>query len=254
MARLPPVGWLLARFIDRRWPGARTSGVARTRFIDEVLECALADGFGQIVLLGAGFDSRACRLPGAGHARVVEVDHPNTSRMKQQRIRALLGNVPPHLGFAAIDFNRQRLDEVLRAPLLDLGQPMFFLWEGVSQYLDAEAVEDTLRFVATAAPGSKLLFTYVHSAALQPGGGFAGMDGLRRTLGNTSEPWVSGFDPKQLRSHLEARGFSLISDLGAADYRALYQDRQLNRSRGYEFYRIAIAEVSGPGRSRRHRG
>jgi len=241
MARIPSFGWLLARFIDRRWPGARTSGVARTRLIDEVLDRALANGFDQLVLLGAGFDSRAYRLPAAARAHVVEVDHPNTSRMKQQRIKTLLGQVPPHVTFAAIDFSRQHLDEALRSTDVDLERPVFFLWEGVTQYLSAEAVDETFRFVATAAPGSKLLFTYVHRGVLD--GQFSGTGSLNRTLCNAAEPWIFGFDPAELPAFLAQCGLCLVSDLGAADYRALCPDRYLNQVKGYEFYRIAIAEV-----------
>src|SRR5579862_3148429 len=79
LAQLPPLRALICRFIDKRWPGARTSGVARTRYIDEVVNEALSCGITQLVILGAGFDSRASRLRGLAHARVFEVDHPNTS-------------------------------------------------------------------------------------------------------------------------------------------------------------------------------
>ena len=244
-ARVPGIGWALARFIDRRWPGARSSGVARTRFIDDALDTALADGFDQVVVLGAGFDSRAYRLPAASRVRVFEVDHPNTSRRKQQHLRALLGQVPAHVTFAAIDFTRERLDETLRTAGLDLAHQVFFVWEGVTQYLDGAAVDATLRYVATAAPGSKLLFTYVDSRALEPNAGFDGMAAINRAVENADEPWTFGFDPQALPAYLQARGLGLISDLGAADYRALYADRTLNRAKGYEFYRIAVAEVLG---------
>jgi methyltransferase (TIGR00027 family) len=151
--------------------------------------------------------------------------------------------MPAHVTFAAIDFTRERLDETLRTAGLDLARPVFFVWEGVTQYLDAAAVDATLRYVATAAPGSKLLFTYIDSGALQPNSGFDGMAAINRALKNADEPWTFGFDPPALPAYLRARGLGLISDLGAADYRALYADRTLNQAKGYEFYRIAVAEI-----------
>src|SRR2546429_468606 len=76
LSRLPlgssPVAW----FIDWRWPGARASGIARTRFIDDALIYTLREGVGQVVILGAGFDCRAYRVRGIDRARVFEVDHP----------------------------------------------------------------------------------------------------------------------------------------------------------------------------------
>ena len=63
LARVPMVGALVRAYIDRHWPGARTSAVARTRFIDDAAESALRMGVAQVVILGAGFDSRAYRFP-----------------------------------------------------------------------------------------------------------------------------------------------------------------------------------------------
>src|SRR3569833_1183533 len=76
-ARLPGAGRRGARPIDRRWPaGPRAAAVVRTRFIDDRLEAALADGVRQVVLLGAGKDNHTCRLAGMRSAVVFEVDHP----------------------------------------------------------------------------------------------------------------------------------------------------------------------------------
>src|SRR5262249_56996309 len=79
LARLPLVGRLVPAFMDHRWPGARTSGVARTRFIDDMVEANLTSGMAQVVLLGAGFDARPYRIAAMAKAAVFEVDHPATS-------------------------------------------------------------------------------------------------------------------------------------------------------------------------------
>ena len=84
VARIPRLGAVIPWLIDQRWPGARSSGIARTRFIDDQLIEALQDGIDQIVLLGAGFDCRAYRLSGLEHTRVFEVDHPNTQAAKRR--------------------------------------------------------------------------------------------------------------------------------------------------------------------------
>lgn len=244
LARLPFVGGLLTRFLDWRWPGARSSGVARTRYIDEALIRALDEGVEQVVLLGAGFDCRAYRLRQMAKVHVFEVDHPNTSAMKQAHVRKHLGRLPSHVSFVAIDFNRESLGEVLEQSGIDLTKPVFFLWEGVTQYLSAEAVDATLRYAATAAPGSEILFTYVDEKVLKPKPDFAGIAAITRAVNEAAEPWIFGFDPSKLPRYLEDRGLKLVSDLGASEYRALYMDPR-RRLRGYEFYRIALAEVAG---------
>src|SRR5262249_43439339 len=55
----PILGPTLRGIIDRCWPGARSSGVARTRLIDDWIGVSIANGSDQLVILGAGFDSRA---------------------------------------------------------------------------------------------------------------------------------------------------------------------------------------------------
>lgn len=244
LARWPFGASLLAHVIDRRWPGARSSGVARTRYIDDTIIRALGTGIDQIVLLGAGFDCRPYRLHGMGKAQVFEVDHPNTSRAKQARLQAVLGRLPASVRFVALDFNRQSLDQGLREAGLDLARPVFFLWEGVTQYLDAAAVDATFRYVSAAAPGSQILFTYVDRRVLEPESGYAGIEAISSALANAAEPWIFGFDPAGLPHYLEARRLDLVSDLGAAAYRALYLERA-DRLRGYEFYRVALADITG---------
>jgi len=71
---MPVLGPLVRWYVDRRLPGARTSAIARTRLIDESVCQALRDGLRQVVVLGAGFDCRAYRLPGINSAAVFEVD------------------------------------------------------------------------------------------------------------------------------------------------------------------------------------
>src|ERR1700744_4339294 len=61
-ARIPAMGGAILAYIDRRWPGSRASGVARTRWIDDEVRTALSDGAEQVVILGAGFDTRAYRM------------------------------------------------------------------------------------------------------------------------------------------------------------------------------------------------
>ena len=173
-SRLPVLGALIPWYADRRLPGARTSGIARTRLIDDALCQALREGIGQVVILGAGFDCRAYRLPGIGSAAVFEVDHPATLSVKRAHLRRVLAKLPENVRFVEMDFNRQNLRDTLTQAGLDLLRPAVFLWEGVTNYLTADAVSAVLRFVAGCAAGSRLIFTYVHRRALDGSGLFEG--------------------------------------------------------------------------------
>jgi O-methyltransferase involved in polyketide biosynthesis len=133
---------------------------------------------------------------------------------------------------------------VLRPPLYDPMVRSFFVWEGVTNYLDERAVDATLRFVAGAAPGSALLFTYVDRALLEAPERFTGAASASRVVRAAGEPWTFGLAPAELRGYLAARGLDLAWDLGAADYRARYfGSAAAARLRGYEWYHAALATV-----------
>jgi O-methyltransferase involved in polyketide biosynthesis len=114
----------------------------------------------------------------------------------------------------------------------------FVLWEGVTNYLTESAVEATLRWCARTAPGSLLLFTYVHRDVLTRPGAFVGTQRLFASLDKVGERFTFGIEPGELPELLER-------DLGAADYRALYFGEAARRMRGHEFYRVALARVAG---------
>jgi methyltransferase (TIGR00027 family) len=245
-ARLPGLGPRIPAWIDRRWPGARPAGVARTRFLDDLLRAALREGVDQVVLLGAGFDARAVRLAGIERARVFEVDRAATQAAKQERVRRALGALPPHVTFVALDFERQELGSALRRAGFDPTRPACLLWEGVTNYLTAEAVDATLRSVAcVAAPGSRFAFTYVDSAILSPHHRSAGNARLATTLQRAGEPWTFGLDPAGLPAYLAARGFDLLQDIGTRELRARLLGPSGPHLEGYEFYRVAEARVRG---------
>jgi len=204
---------------------------------------ALRDGIDQVVILGAGFDCRALRLPGLENARVFELDHPNTLAVKRERVRGILGSLPVHVQFIEVDFNRQRLNDVLDASRLDQARPIIVIWEGVTNYLTDGAVDATLTVVGTMAPGSRVIFTYVHRDALDESGDFYGINRLTRDLRRLGEPWTFGLYPEQLPDYLTARGLRLMEDLGSTEYRKRYMAPRPAIVRGYEFYRVAVARV-----------
>lgn len=244
LARLRLVGRMVGTYIDHRWPGAMTSGVARTRLIDDALGDALRDGVAQVVILGAGFDCRAYRIPGIDAQRVFEVDHPATLAVKQARLARRLGALPSHVTYVAVDFNRQEPCSALRLAGFDPHVRTFFLWEGVTNYLTAAAVDSTLRAIAGAGPaGSLLLFTYVHRGLLDGSVEFSGTDRLFTTLARADEPWTFGLDPEGLATYLAERDLDLIDDLGAREYRSRYMEGWSGSMQGYEFYHAALARL-----------
>jgi len=243
MSRYPFFSFFIPWPIDWRWPGARSSGIARTRFIDDALLKILQEGIQQVVILGSGFDCRAYRIPGIDRTHVYEVDYPNTLAAKRQHLKRVLGRLPQHAVFAEIDFNQQQLKDILLVSGFDPTCPSCFIWEGVTNYLTKQAVDATLQFISTTAAGNQIIFTYVHQGVLDNSDEFEGTRNLMRLLQEDDEPWTFGLYPSEITEYLMTRGFQLLEDIGSIDYRARYMGQKGRHLHGYEFYRIARACV-----------
>ena len=250
LSRVPMVGaavpWSL---IDGHWPGSRGTVVVRTRYIDDVLGDALSRGAEQVVILGAGFDSRAYRLRGIERSRVFEVDHPVTQAEKKRLVVRRLGAVPPHVTLVPIDFDAHALDSVMPGAGYRAEARTFFICEGVTHYLSAASVDTLFRYVSrSAGAGSRMVFTYIDRAILDGAATFAGADRTLATVRRSGEPYTFGFDPVELPRYLAARDLALIEDVGASTYRERYLEPL---GRGHEalseFQRAALAEVTGQG-------
>ncbi len=237
----------LAKFIDQRWPGARPSGVARTAYIDRALENALATGVAQVAILGAGYDSRAYRMEQTRRVSVFEVDRAETQRRKRQLLARVPGLSLPHVTFVEIDFLRETLQHTFSAAGFDPRRRTFFVWEGVSHYLDSSAVDSTMRFVGSCAVGGGIAFTYIHHGLLDGSERFSVSPHVSRVLEEAGEPWKFGLYPEELQSYLGARGLNLVEDLGAVEYGARCIGASRDQMKGYEFYHVAVAAINGSG-------
>lgn len=242
LSHSPLCSAMLCRYIDYRWPGSRTSLVARTRLIDEYVTSALANGVSQIVILGAGFDSRAYRIADVERTRFFEVDHPNTSAIKKVHIERAVGALPKHVTYVAVDFECDSVPESLKAAEFNPLQQSLVIWEGVSNYLSETAVRSTLSFIGSLAPGTALAFTYVDQAVLRHPSGFVGGREVQRTIARLEEPWTFGIQPNRARAFLQECGLELDNDLSAADYRQQYY-KSADQIRGYEFYHVVFGHV-----------
>jgi methyltransferase (TIGR00027 family) len=191
----------------------------RTRFIDDVVRDALGAGLRQVVLLGAGFDCRALRLPEiAQHgALVFEVDFAPQLEKKRAVLAEAGVTIPPWVRHVPCDL----ADPAFEARLIgDLARTGFhrggacFVWEGVVGYLDDAAIDRSLGFMARAGgPGSRAVFNYT----------------------------AFRFEPAALALRVTAAGFTAVDD---TDFGALYR-RYLGGGppAGGEGFRIAVARI-----------
>jgi methyltransferase (TIGR00027 family) len=138
---------------------------ARVTFIDAAVDRYLAE-VTQFVILGAGFDTRALRLPEGSRVRSFEVDTPRTLATNPAMLKKA-GIDSAGVAFVAADFKTEDWLTKLVNAGFDPNRLTLFLWEGVTMYLDREAVESTLRKIASTARGSVVVFDYFTAEPLE---------------------------------------------------------------------------------------
>jgi methyltransferase (TIGR00027 family) len=236
--------------LERRSPGLYWFEIGRTRLMDEVLLDEVADGAAQVVLLGAGFDSRPYRFEiELRDTAVFEVDHPDMAAIKRERVTAVFGKLPEHVSYVAVDFDTDDLGERLAAAGYDPGARTIFIWSGVVPYLTQAGVDATLRFVREgSAPGSAVLFDYAFSDAVA--GDFDRYYGARQSILGASrvgEPFKTGIEPGTIEPWLAERGLELGAHFGPGDSDRFLvaSDGQL-AGRAYDWGGCALARVPDP--------
>jgi methyltransferase (TIGR00027 family) len=198
--------------------------LARTAYLDRAVETALAEGVAQVVLLGAGYDTRAHRLaPLIGPARVFEVDVAPTQRRKRQILEQAAVATPPQLVYVSINFEKEGLADVLDDAGFDRQKRTLWIWEGVTYYLSAQAVDVTLEVIRKQSPsGSALCFDYLVQAP-----DMESRPGVKEMLAGwraaySSEPVQFGIEEGTIGAFLSAHGYQLAEHLSSQDLERRY--------------------------------
>jgi methyltransferase (TIGR00027 family) len=204
----------------------------RTLAIDSAVRDAIARGAKQLVILGAGFDGRAWRMPELAGVKVFEVDHPATQGVKREKA-ALLPPATGSVTFVPTNFEQEKLADVLARAGHEAGVPTCWIWEGVVMYLTREAMRATLAAIAgRSAPGSTLIINY-HAEHRNL---IARM--MFRLIG---EPMISAHLPAEMKSELQRVGFEVREDGGMADWNRRFAGGKANETRG-SYMRVVVAD------------
>jgi methyltransferase (TIGR00027 family) len=218
-AFLPTVSYLLVKLIidsglyERMGPGAVGFIVLRERYIDDYLKAGLAEGLDQVVLLGAGFDTRAYRIPGIDQTHVFEIDYPATQEAKRKGLKKVIDPLPGYVTFLPMDFNTQSLGEGLQNSGYNEQAKTLFIWQGVTYFLEAKGVDSTLKFIANhSGPGSSVIFDYMYSEIFQDPNNSYGKT-LKRAAKMSGEEYMFGIDRGQVEAFLTQRGFRNVHNM-----------------------------------------
>ncbi len=211
----------LHQFADWATRGRSAHLPLRTRAIDDALLAAVSDGARQLVVLGAGLDARAFRLPELRDTVVYEVDHPTMQAYKRPRI-ATLTPCARELRFVASDFEREDLATRLDEAGFDASQKSVYIWEGVTMYLSPDAVAMAVRGIAArAAVGSIVLATYFLKIDEMVDG-----QALRWLLAQVSEPVTTTMTPREIAALFAEGGFDVTADEGDPEWTRRYLGRE----------------------------
>lgn len=216
--------FIRAGYAERRGRGVIGFLAARDRYIDDYLAACLKNGLDQLVILGAGYDSRAYRFDALrSPIQVFEVDHPATQKNKLEKVRKIFGSLPENVAYVAIDFNRQTLEDRLTAHGYDPRLKTVFIWQGVTYYLDSAAVDNTLAFIAKhSAPGSSVIFDYIDEAVLEGATNHGEIKGMKRYRGMTGEDLRFGIPVEQIALFMGQRGFGQVQNICSDQLKTLY--------------------------------
>jgi methyltransferase (TIGR00027 family) len=209
-------------YLARLIPGLGDSIRARVRYFDDVVKQSIDEGLEQLVILGAGYDTRAYRIEGIkDKVKVFEVDHPDTQAVKTEKIEDIFGKLPDHVFYVPVYLATKDLCQRLQTKGYDRSRKTLFLMEGLVMYLSPKAVDEMLAFVVeNTSTGSAILFDYFLQSVVD--GTCEIGKNIRDFLKQVGEPVQFGIDEGIVEAFLADRGFSKIKNMTSEDYKRAY--------------------------------
>ena len=199
------------KFMDKYPAGMYEYVIARTKAIDGEFNRALEHGFEQILIFGAGFDSRGIRLGNnVKNTRVFELDAPVTQAAKIKRYRQKRVEIPENLVFIPIDFDRESLPERLEQSGFEKGRPSLFILEGLTMYLQPESVDGTFKVIEEfAGSGSRVIFDHIYASVVRQENVYEGEEALYSNVAAEGERFCFGIEKGHADEFLNAYGFTV---------------------------------------------
>ena len=236
-------------------PGFHEHLIARTKFIDELIEKSAVNGIEQYVILGAGYDSRAHRLELPSSLKIFEVDQPEVSDNKLAKLPKELPN-SENVTYVNIDFSYQSLTDQLISAGFDQEKSTIFTLEGVSQYITKEAVSSTIKELASLTRDTNSIFfmSYVDELLDKNpeacfGEGYPNPAKKAKLIKSLSdkvgEPWISFYSDAEIEDLLSQNGYSIKENVTLEELNSLYFSpvgRTLNENQIFKLEHFVVAE------------
>lgn len=206
--------------------------IARTKFIDSVFLKAISNEFDQILIFGAGFDSRGIRFAGLNtKTRIFELDAPVTQKAKIDQFKKRKIEIYPNIVFISINFNKESVKEKLLEAGFKKNKKSLFILEGLTMYLGFEAVDNTFDVINKfAGEDSEVVFDYIYSSVLREENLYYGEAEVFNGVKKEKEPWCFGIEKGEIKSFLKDKKLNLVRNLNSNDLeKEFFTDKQGNR-------------------------
>ncbi len=238
--RAAPIRRLMIRGSEWAGPGLWANLACRKRFIADKIAESLGE-INAVVILGAGLDTRAYLLNRRARIPVFEVDLPLNIARKANTVRRVLGGAPLSVRLVALDFERDDLLTSLAEHGYHTDYRGFFICEGVTQYLTEAGVRRTLDGLRAAAPGSRLVFTYVRRSFID-GTNRYGTRTLYRKVRQRQQLWHFGLEPDDVADFIAEYGWRLVEQAGPDELVARYVEPTGRKLKASQLEWSAFAE------------
>jgi methyltransferase (TIGR00027 family) len=205
-------------------PGATNTVSARVRFIDEYIKTCVANGLEQLVILGAGYDSRAYRIEELKNGtRIFEVDHPATQDQKKHVLNNLVDKIPDNVVFVPYQLEEKGFGEKLFEHGYDKNKNSLFVMEGLIMYLAPDAVKKLFSFISqNSGPGSAAIFDFLPPGIEDGSINNRGGKNMYKWAIKKGEPFKFSIDRNHLPGFLSEVGFDNVMSIAAEECREKY--------------------------------
>jgi methyltransferase (TIGR00027 family) len=209
---------------NKMMPGVNGAIVTRIRFIDEVVDQCLSEDFQQMVIIGAGYDTRAYRIQEVSKKlKVFEVDHPLTGEIKKKTIAAVIGKLPGHVTYVPVVFGQERMDQKLMEHGFQQNLKTLFIAEGLLMYIPPQAVDGLLAFITAASlPDSIFVADYFLSDVIDGTSLLKEARVLRQFVENEGSTLKFGIKEGTAQNFFIHRGFYNINIVPAPSLKQAY--------------------------------
>ncbi len=208
---------------ERFFPGLGNSIRAKVRYFDDFVKRSIDEGIEQLVILGAGYDSRAYRIEGLKKITTFEVDHPATQIVKTEKVKKIFGSLPDHVVYVPADLGRDDFGKGLLERGYDSSKKTLFIMEGVIFYIPPKMVDQILSFIVkNSGKGSAVLFDYFPESMVDGSSELEVGRNIHNQLVQLGEPLQFGIKEGMVETFLAERGFSEIQNVTSEDYKRAY--------------------------------